>query len=129
MADHQEQSPGFAKFRIAVQPLIDALGRGEITKRDVLVALGRKFPKMTPKQAADFMDRIIRDLDRQIDRAPLELAARKAASDFLVKSGYLNLEAARQDLELEINDLWARILSDAGLPEAEMPVFLGDDIY
>ena len=49
--------------------------------------------------------------------------AARAASQFLLKHDFVSLEEAGEALELTLQQLWDRIMEEAGLPACEVPSF------
>jgi len=51
-------------------------------------------------------------------------AAARAASQFLLENDYASLDEACQDLAVDQQVLWDRIMDFAGLPACQMPAFV-----
>lgn len=50
-------------------------------------------------------------------------AALAAAREFMRKHGYTGLAEAGEMLEIPLQDLWEKIMTEAGLPPFDIPVF------
>ena len=50
-------------------------------------------------------------------------AAARAACQFLLKNDYVSLDEACQTLNLTLQELWDKIMQEAGLPLCEVPAF------
>ena len=49
--------------------------------------------------------------------------AERAACRFLLQNRYVSLDEACQDRHLTLDELWSRILREAGLPDCDLPAF------
>lgn len=49
--------------------------------------------------------------------------AARAASRFLLDNDYVSLEEAGEALDLTLQQVWDRIMEEAGLPACELPSF------
>ena len=56
--------------------------------------------------------------------AEVQAEADQAVADFLKRNMCANLEEAGNDVGLSPQELWYRIMGDAGLPQCEMPLSL-----
>jgi hypothetical protein len=55
--------------------------------------------------------------------APERTAALAAAREFMQKNDYTSLPEACEALGMPLPDLWEKIVSEAGLPPCDAPVF------
>ena len=50
--------------------------------------------------------------------------AARAAAQFLLKNDYVSLQEASEVLGLSLQELWDKIMAEAGLPACEAPTFM-----
>ncbi len=88
---------------------------------EALKLLAAAFPNVQEDYLDNLLDARIAAKQKEGEWILYQTAQLKAVRDFLKRGGYTNMAEGGQDLGLQPQELWNKIMREADLPLSEMP--------